>query len=66
MPFQFDFPASLTTEKFISSLSDKASIELVSRQYFLKTYYDSFDWRLYKKDITLANLTVQMQHPLCY
>jgi CHAD domain-containing protein len=52
MPFQFDFPASLTTEKFISSLSDKASIELVSRQYFLKTYYDSFDWRLYKKDIT--------------
>jgi CHAD domain-containing protein len=52
MPLQFDFPASLTAEKFIAKLSEKASIELVSRQYSLKTYYDSFDWRLYKNGIT--------------
>ena len=52
MPLQFDFPASLTAEKFIAKLSNKAKIELVSRQYSLKTYYDSFDWRLYKNGIT--------------
>ena len=52
MPFQFDFPASLTAEKFIAKLSNNADLELVSRQYSLKTYYDSFDWRLYKIGIT--------------
>ena len=52
MSLQFDFPASLTAEKFIAKLSNKENIELVSRQYSLKTYYDSFDWRLYKKGIT--------------
>jgi CHAD domain-containing protein len=52
MSLQFDFPASLTAEKFIAKLSNKAKIELVSRQYSLKTYYDSFDWRLYKNGIT--------------
>jgi CHAD domain-containing protein len=52
MSLQFDFPASLTTEQFIASLSNKACIELVSRQSSLKTYYDSFDWRLYKNGIT--------------
>jgi CHAD domain-containing protein len=52
MSLQFDFPASLTAEKFIAKLSNKENIELVSRQYSLKTYYDSFDWRLYKNGIT--------------
>ena len=51
MSLQFDFPSSLTAEKFISKLSNKACLELVSRQYSLKTYYDSFDWRLYKNGI---------------
>ena len=52
MPLQFNFPAGLTAEKFIAKLSDKASTQLVSRQYSLKTYYDSFDWRLYTNGIT--------------
>lgn len=52
MSLQFDFPASLTAERFIAKLSNKACLELVSRQYSLKTYYDSFDWRLYKNGIT--------------
>lgn len=52
MFLQFDFPASLTAEKFIAKLSDKASVQQVSRQYSLKTYYDSFDWRLYTNGIT--------------
>ncbi len=52
MSLQFDFPASLTAEKFIAKLSNKARTHLVSRQYSLKTYYDSFDWRLYNNGIT--------------
>jgi len=52
MSLQFDFPASLTAEKFIAKLSNKASIQLIFRQYSLKTYYDSFDWRLYTNGIT--------------
>ena len=52
MSLQFDFPANLTAEKFIAKLSDKVDIELVLRQYALLTYYDSFDWRLYKNDMT--------------
>ena len=52
MSLQFDFPTNLTAEKFIAQLGDKADVQLVSRQYSLKTYYDSFDWRLYSKGIT--------------
>jgi CHAD domain-containing protein len=52
MSLQFDFPANLTAEKFIAQLSDKVSLDAVSRQYSLKTYYDSFDWRLYKNGVT--------------
>ena len=52
MSLQFDFPASLTAERFLSKLSSKAYVELVSRQYSLRTFYDSFDWRLYKNNIT--------------
>ena len=52
MPLQFDFPAGLTTEKFIAKLGNKIRTQLVSRQYSLKTYYDSFDWRLYTNGIT--------------
>ncbi len=52
MSLQFDFPAGLTAEKFIAKLDNKANTQLVSRQFSLKTYYDSFDWRLYKNGIT--------------
>ena len=47
MHLQFDFPPNLNAEKFIKQLGEKANIELSSRKYVLKTYYDSFDWRLY-------------------
>jgi len=52
MSLQFDFPAGLTAEKFIAKLSNKISTQLVSRHSSLKTYYDSFDWRLYTNGIT--------------
>jgi CHAD domain-containing protein len=52
MTLQFDFPSSLTAEEFIAKLSDKACTQLSSRQSSLKTYYDSFDWRLYKNGLS--------------
>ena len=47
----FELPANLTAEKLISALSDHFEVQVVSKQYLLKTYYDSFDWRLYRHDI---------------
>jgi CHAD domain-containing protein len=52
MSLQFDLPAGLTAEEFIAKLGDKTKVQLVSRQYSLKTFYDSFDWRLYADGIT--------------
>jgi CHAD domain-containing protein len=52
MPLSFNFITSLSAKKFIAKLSDKATVQLVSKQYSLKTYYDSFDWRLYTKGIS--------------
>ena len=52
MSLQFDFPVGLTAEKFIAKLSNKACTQLVSRHSSLKTYYDSFDWRLYTNSVT--------------
>jgi CHAD domain-containing protein len=47
----FELPANLTAEKLIAALGDKFETHLVSRQYLLKTYYDSFDWRLYRQSV---------------
>ena len=44
---QFELPNYLTAEKFIKKLTAKADMRLASENYSLKTYYDSFDWRLY-------------------
>jgi len=52
MCLQFEFPANLTAEKFIAKLSKQVESQLISRQYSLKTYYDSFDWRLYANGLT--------------
>lgn len=47
----FELPANITAENLIAVLSDKVETHLVSRQYLLKTYYDSFDWRLYRQGV---------------
>jgi CHAD domain-containing protein len=48
MATHFELPVNLTPEALIATLSDKLEFHLVSRQQVLKTYYDSFDWRLYE------------------
>jgi CHAD domain-containing protein len=52
MATHFELPANLSAEKLIAALSDKVEIDHLSKQYFLKTYYDSFDWRLYKQGLS--------------
>lgn len=52
MSLQFEFPVNLTAEQFIAKLSHEAGTQLASTQTSSKTYYDSFDWRLYSNDIT--------------
>jgi CHAD domain-containing protein len=47
----FELPANLTAEKLLAALSERVETHLVSRQYLLKTYYDSFDWRLYRQGV---------------
>ncbi|CCE23025.1 CHAD domain containing protein [Methylotuvimicrobium alcaliphilum 20Z] len=47
----FEFPGYLTANKFLSQLADKANFKPVSEHYTLISYYDSFDWRLYRDGI---------------
>jgi CHAD domain-containing protein len=52
MSLEFEFPANLTVEQFVAGLGHEVGIQTISRRSFCKTYYDSFDWRLYSNDIT--------------
>ena len=48
MVSNFELPANLSADKFIAKLSERVELQLISKQYLLKTFYDSFDWRLYR------------------
>lgn len=48
---QFKFPVDLTIDQFITQFRDEIGSQRVSRQHRLKTYYDTFDWRLYGNGI---------------
>ena len=52
MVSSFEIPSNLTVDKLIADLTDKHTIERVTKQYTLKTFYDSFDWRLWRHDLT--------------
>lgn len=47
MQTQFQLPATLPAEKFITELSQLADLQITERRLATKTFYDSFDWRLY-------------------
>ncbi|MGJ0485655.1 MAG: CHAD domain-containing protein [Methylomicrobium sp.] len=51
MDLRFELPAGLTVNNLIASLGKFADVELVLQEYCLRTYYDSFDWRLYQNGI---------------
>lgn len=43
----FELHGIFSIDNFIAELSEKLNAQLVSQCYALKTFYDSFDWRLY-------------------
>jgi len=47
----FEFPANLSTETFIAKLTKKTPCELVQQYDAQKSFYDSFDWRLYDANL---------------
>ncbi len=51
IPVYFEIPANLTVKKFISKLGKQVDLQIVNQQYTIKTFYDSFDWRLYNADM---------------
>lgn len=50
----FLLPSTVTIEQFTADLNATTEIREVARQASQKTYYDSFDWRLYEADIACA------------
>ncbi|MGJ0515132.1 MAG: CHAD domain-containing protein [Methylomicrobium sp.] len=51
MDLRFELPAGLTVDKLIASLGKFADVQLVLQEYCLRSFYDSFDWRLYQNGI---------------
>lgn len=47
IPLHFELPENLTASKLLKKLSKKLDVQIVTQQYVIKTFYDSFDWRLY-------------------
>jgi len=47
----FELPESQTAEKFLKKLQKKVNLHIESQHYAIKTFYDSFDWRLYNAGI---------------
>ncbi|MBK8816917.1 MAG: CHAD domain-containing protein [Methylococcaceae bacterium] len=46
-----ELPPNLKAEGVIEQLGEKVALQLFSKQYLLKTFYDSFDWRLYRNNL---------------
>lgn len=51
IPVGFEFPDNLNIDKFISNTAKKFPLQLTAQYYAIKTFYDSFDWRLYNADL---------------
>ncbi|MGY6276150.1 CHAD domain-containing protein [Methylomonas sp. MgM2] len=43
----FQLPEDLKAELFIAELENTTALQVVSKQAFLREFYDSFDWRLF-------------------
>ncbi len=47
----FELPGNKSVKKFIAKLSKQADLQITAQHYAVKTFYDSFDWRLYTAGI---------------
>jgi len=50
IPLYFELPEKLPVTKFLKKLNQNLDFEIASQQYAVKTFYDTFDWRLYGAD----------------
>ncbi len=46
-PLHYDLSANLSAKKFFAKLGKTTVFQIASQHYSIKTFYDSFDWRLY-------------------
>lgn len=56
-PLHFELPENLSASKLLKKLAKKIQIQITSQQYTIKSFYDSFDWRLYN-----ANIVCEYNH----
>lgn len=47
IPLYLELPANLSAKKFFSRLGKNLNVQIIEQCYSLKTFYDSFDWRLF-------------------
>ena len=47
----FQLPSDFKVQEFIAELGSKTALQIASQQDFSKTFYDSFDWRLFCADL---------------
>ncbi len=50
-PLHFELPEKLSSKKLLAKLSKKFDVQIASQQHANKTFFDSFDWRLYDANI---------------
>ena len=51
VPLSFELPENQSAQKFLAKLGKKLDIQIASQQHANKTFFDTFDWRLYDADI---------------
>ncbi|MGZ5051383.1 MAG: CHAD domain-containing protein [Methylobacter sp.] len=64
MFLEYEFPANLTPENFISRLAAEVDVQPVSRQIEQITYYDSFDWRLHASGLVCEFIQIKKNSSL--
>ncbi len=51
VPLHFELPEKQSSKKLLAKLSKKFDVQIASQQHANKTFFDSFDWRLYDADL---------------
>ncbi len=50
-PLYYELPANLTAKKFFRKLEKIIDHQIKTQSYCIKTFYDTFDWRLYNSQL---------------
>ncbi len=55
-PLYFELPGSLKGKKFFSKIEKKLLLQITGQHYAIKTFYDTFDWRLYRAGVVAEHI----------